>query len=69
MTHDPFRTHSDVRRAWPELFVGIDHQVADMVVATAADAILEGLPMDREHVQELISHAQSLSRRPSHAAG
>lgn len=65
LSTDRFLTHSDVRRAWPDLFVDVDDRVADMVVATAADSILEGLPMDREFVQELIDHAQSLCHRPS----
>ena len=63
MNDDLFRTHSDVRRAWPDLFINVDARVADMVAATAADSILEGLPMDRQFVQELIDHSQSLKPR------
>ena len=65
MSTDHFLTHSDVRRAWPDLFLDVDDRVADMVIATAADSILEGLPIDREDVQELIAHAQSLGHKPS----
>lgn len=62
---DHFLTHSDVRRTWPDLFVDVDDRVADMVVATAADTILEGAPMDREYIQDLITHAQTLGRKPT----
>lgn len=65
MSTDRFLTHSDVRRTWPDLFVDVDDRVADMVVATAADSILEGAPMEREYVQDLITHAQTLGRKPT----
>ncbi len=60
MDTSPFTRHSDVRRAWPELFVDVDAAVGRLVAETAANQILEGVPVDPAFVQWLIAEAERL---------
>ncbi|WP_296139563.1 hypothetical protein [uncultured Tessaracoccus sp.] len=71
MDTSPFTRHSDVRRVWPELFVDVDADVSHVVAETAADQILEGVPVDRDFVQCLVAEARQLvgGRRHPHAEG
>ncbi len=65
METNPFTQHSDVSRAWPELFTDVDDYVTELVVQTAANTILENIPVDRDYVRELITDTQNLVARTS----
>lgn len=53
-SNDPFAHHSDVVRAYPDLFQDLDQTLVHTIRTTMAESILEGRSPSREAVQRRI---------------